>query len=390
MYTIHLGVSGFPQLNNATIQRMRLTFKSLNNTSLTPLIINKASLAKTGSKQHAGRYNGILYVNTASDPSRPDSFIKRNLNKLSGIIFEFCFLYKKRKSINSAIFYSASFWELLYYSLLSRLFSFKLTIQYVEYRSSIPSRKKLLLRLNDYLFDNYCFFYIDGIIVISEFLKERSLAKNKKLPFIKVSAVTDFNDFLIEPTKDHTDYLMYCGTIDYLPVIDLVMDLFERLKDNKVYTGNLMLVIGGNNAANFDTLDNRIKTSKFSSNIILKRNVAHKTIPALYLGADLLLIPLRKTLQDIARFPQKISEYTASKKAILSTNVGDVGHYFKSGDSAILADEYSVDSYYDTVSKYLRSKEEMLRIGENGYQVGMKNFNYLAYSVPLESFLLKL
>lgn len=390
MYTIHLGISGFPQLNNATIQRMRLTFKALSNTSLTPMVINKASLVKTDVKQHVSRYNGIICVNTASDPSRPDAFIKRNLNKLSGVIFEFFFLYKKRKSIGSAIFYSASFWELLYYSLLSRLFNFKLVIQYVEYRSSIPSRKKILLRLNDYLFDNFCFFYIDGIIVISEFLKERSMLKNRKLPLIKISAVTDFNDFLIEPTLEHKDYLMYCGTIDYLPVIDLVTDLFERLKGNAIYKGNLLLVIGGSNPTNFHIIEEKIKNSKYSSSIILKKNVAHKNIPAMYLGADLLLIPLRKTLQDIARFPQKISEYTASRKPILSTNIGDIGYYFKNGDSAILADEYSVSSYYDAVSKYIISKDVIRKIGENGYNVGMNHFNYFAYSKPLENFLLNL
>ena len=67
--------------------------------------------------------------------------------------------------------------------------------------------------------------------------------------------------------------------------------------------------------------------------------------------------------------------------------MGDVGHYFKNGDSAILAEEYSVDSYYDTVSQYLSSKNDLKRIGENGYQIGMKNFNYLAYSKQLEGFL---
>lgn len=386
MYTIHLGYSGFPQ-GNAAIQRIRLTFKSLRAAGSNPLIINKASINKTGTLKHVGKYDGIVYVNTSANTLRPDSFIDRNMNKLSGFFSEFILLYKRRKQISAAIFYGASFWELLYYSLLSKLFGFKLAIQYVEYRSSIPSRTELLVRLNDYLFDNYCFFYCDGMIAISEFLKNRSLSKNKKLPLIKVPAITDFDDFAVAPNKENGNYLMYCGGIEYLPVIDFITDLFERLKTDNIYQGNLMLIIGGIKSDHLNILEDRLKNHKFYPNIIIKKNVPHKNIPALYVGADLLLIPLRKTLQDIARFPHKISEYTASKIAILSTDTGEVGYYFKSGTSAILANEYSVDSYYEAVSGYLRSSEKMKEIGENGYEIGMKNFNYKAYSQQLENFL---
>src|SRR5258708_4152807 len=109
MYTIHLGYSGFPQ-GNAAIQRIRLTFKSLKAGGATPLIINKASINKTGSTKHVGQYDGIIYVNTSPHPSRPDSITKRNHNKLLGSISEFILLFKKRKEIDSAIFYGASFW----------------------------------------------------------------------------------------------------------------------------------------------------------------------------------------------------------------------------------------------------------------------------------------
>lgn len=386
MYTIHLGISGFPK-SNATMQRIRLTFKAIQERGSNTLIINKASVTKIDNAKHVERYDDLVYVNTSSDPSRPDSFIARNLNKLSGFFGELALLYRKRKSINSAIFYSSSFWELLYYSFLSRIFNFKLVVQFVEYRTAIATDGGFMVKLNNYLFDNYCFFYCDGIIAISEFLKEKSLSKRKDLPIIKVPAITNFDDFAVAPNKEYSNYLMYCGTVEHLPLITFILDLFERLKTNNVYGGNLMLIIGGNNADGFNAIDSKMKASKFSDNIFLIRNVPHKNIPGFYVGADLLLIPLRKTKQDMARFPHKISEYTASKIAFLSTNMGDVGHYFKDGDSAILAEEYTVDNYYDTVSKYLSSQADLKKIGENGYKIGMQNFNYRAYSKQLEGFL---
>lgn len=390
MYTIHLGQSGFPR-SDATMQRILLTFKALKLRGIDPIIINKSSLNKTDNLKHVARYDGIVYINTSPNTSRPDSFISRTINKVAGFIAEFIFLYKKRKSISSAIIYNQSrFGEVLYYSLLSRLFNFKLVVQYVEYRSSFVFKENMLSKFYYYLFDNFFFYYCDGIIVISEYLKNYSLSKRKYLPFIKIPAITNFDDFNVAPNKDYKNYLLYCGTIGHMPLITFILELFEKLKDNHVYDGNLMLVIGGHDDGIFNDLDAKLKSHKFGQNIIFKKNVAHKNIPELYVGADLLLIPMRRTLQDSARFPHKISEYTASKVAILSTNTGEVGYYFKNGDTAILAEEYDVDEYYAAVSKFLDSKEELKRIGENGYQIGMQNFNYLAYSDKLGNFLEKL
>lgn len=383
MYTVHLGFSGFPLLNSAAIQRIRLTFKALKTAGANPVIINKTSINKTKNKRRAGRSDGIIYINMSCNPSRPDSFIYRSFNKLSGFFFELLWIIKKRNVIDSAIFYGDSFWELLYYRFLSRLFNFKLAVQYVEFRSSFVKRQKS----NDFLFDNYCFFFCDGLIVISNFLKERSQLKNKSLPLIKVPAITDFNEFPAGHLSDDGPYLLYCGSITYLPVIDFVIDLFERLRDASIYDGQLMLIIGGRNMESFQSLEAKIKKCKFGFDITLRRNISRTDLLAAYKGADLLLIPLRNNLQDIARFPQKISEYAASSNAILSTNIGDVSDYFTNGDSAILASEYSVESYFHAASKYLRDKSARKKIGENGYQVGLRSFNYLAYSRRLRQFL---
>lgn len=389
MYTVHLGLSGFPR-SDATMQRIRLTFKALKLKGIKTLILNKFSLTKVENPKRIGTYDGLIYVNLPGSLSRPDSFLKRSLNKLSGYISEIVFLFKRRKSIGTAIYYGQSFWELLYYSFLTRIFNIKMVVQYVEYRSSFNFKVEFYAKWDFYLFDNYSFFYCDGLIVISEFLKDRALAKRPSIPIIKIPAITDFSDFDVAPNNEHKNYLLYCGTIGHLPLISFILDLFEKIKDNNIYDGDLMLVIGGDDAGIFKDLDTQLKNNKYSQNIIFKKNVAHKNIPALYVGADLLLIPMRRTLQDSARFPHKVSEYTASRVAMLSTNTGEVGYYFKNGESAILAEEYDVGDYYNVVSQFLRSMDELKRIGENGYRVGMKNFNYLAYSDRLENFLTKL
>ena len=87
--------------------------------------------------------------------------------------------------------------------------------------------------------------------------------------------------------------------------------------------------------------------------IVLKSNIAYQDLLSLYKRADVLLIPLRDTIQDNARFPHKIGEYTASKRPILSTNSGELKYYFKDGVSALLTEEYSENAYVEKLTAAL-------------------------------------
>jgi hypothetical protein len=93
------------------------------------------------------------------------------------------------------------------------------------------------------------------------------------------------------------------------------------------------------------------------------------------------------SLQDKARFPHKIGEYTAAKKPILSTNLGELKMYFKDGFSALLADEYSEDAYYNKIADLLLKEKELNQIGMEGYGIGLKNFDYLAQGKILKKFI---
>lgn len=388
MFIIHLGSSGFP-LGNAQIQRIRLTFKGLKLAGCNPLIINKYSVHKNENTRKINRFQGIPFISTSVLSKRPNNFFIRNLNKFSGFIGELILLVKKRKGIHSAIFYSSSFGELIYYRILSKVLGFKIIIQYVEFRSSIENGNKLLKRINNKLFDNYCFYFCDGIIVISEFLRNHTISKKQFLPLIKIPAICDFEEFNLNNEIIADNYLMYCGTIVYLQVIEFVLELFCRLKIENIYNGNLLLAIGGDiKNPDVKRLEDKIIHSGYSNNVIMKLNVPYLDLIPLYKKAELLIVPLRNTFQDIAGFHHKVGEYSATKRPIISTNFGELQYYFKDGVSAILADEYSIDSYIEKLNNYLFSKENLAQIGKEGYNVGQEKLNYKTYSNELKHFIM--
>ena len=73
------------------------------------------------------------------------------------------------------------------------------------------------------------------------------------------------------------------------------------------------------------------------------------------------MIPLKNTIEDIARFPNKISEYTAAHGLIVTTNFGEVPYYFKDGDNAIVANECSVSSISHKLDELVAGCYSMLK-----------------------------
>jgi glycosyltransferase involved in cell wall biosynthesis len=388
MLIIHLGHSGFPN-GNATMKRIHLTFNAIKLGGFSPLIINKNSIHKLDNARRINRYKGIPYIYTSPILTRPDSLLVRNINKIFGYIGEFLLIMKKRKKIYASIFYENSLPELCYYRILSKLFKFKLVVQYVELRAAIPVRQKALLHLNDKLFDAYYYNFCDGVIVISEFLKIHSLSRSKSLPLIKIPAICNFDDFNSCSAAEIPDYMMYCGGIGYLSVIEFVLDVYSELQKHNSYKGKLLLAVGGgeDEANLFETLRIKINDSGYKDKIILKKDVPHDELINLYLNSELLIVPLRNTIQDIAGFHHKIGEYTAAGKPIISTDLGEMNVYFQDKVSAILVPEYTVNAYVEKLMEMLIDKVNLAEIGEKGKKVGQDYLNFKNYSIPLTEFI---
>ena len=86
-------------------------------------------------------------------------------------------------------------------------------------------------------------------------------------------------------------------------------------------------MLGGGTDSDYEDLISRIGKLKKGSQVKVFRNVNHSDIPGHYKPAKALLIPMRPTLQDAARFPHKIGEYVASGNPMISNNFGEVACY---------------------------------------------------------------
>jgi glycosyltransferase involved in cell wall biosynthesis len=381
-----LGVNGFPY-GTARIEKLKLIGKSLVYNNLKVVhVSNEWGYSKKGEIPPKGQFEGIEYIYTSGISHRPGSFFARRWINLKGRVKEIIYISKNKCDAAIVSVISGMFFSLFYYWILSRMYGFKMYYPHHEEPEVTLNMKNLYYRINVFLFNKYSWRMLDGAFPISNYLTEKIKNRNPELPLFKIPAMVDFEIFeRIRPSAGTPDekYFMYCGSIVYYEVIEFVIKAFEMANGKNF---QLHLVISGNSKRK-ERLLNRIEESPKMDQIIIFEYLDYDVLVQKYIQASALLIPLRDTIQDKARLPHKIGEYTASGNVVITNRVGDIPFYFQHKVNALLAENYDVKEFANLMEFVIYFPEEAEKIGLAGHETGMKVFNYKIYGQQLQDFM---
>ncbi|MBS1921525.1 MAG: glycosyltransferase family 4 protein [Bacteroidetes bacterium] len=306
---------------------------------------------------------------------------------MKGKFNEFLLLRKMRKRGEPyyTILSTRQFGSVLYYVLLSRLFKFKTVLNYVEYYSAFKKGKfQFRQKLNDKLFDRYAPRIVNGILPISEFLIEHIARVAPRKKYFKLPGLTDFDKYANIEATNSAPYFLFCGAASYKEIIFFVIDSYFSLQNKAAY--GLYLVVSGRESEIQEVKDyvsrqNNPAAVKFFS------GVPENTLYSLYKNAKALLIPLRPTFQDAARFPHKTGEYLASGNPVISTNYGEMKYYFTDQKDMLLADSYEEKLFAEKMQFIIDHPQESDLIGQQGRNKASELFECKRRAPFLNSFL---
>ena len=385
-HIIFLGEAGFPKGFGA-MQRMTLMARSLIHAGgKVQVVCRKGTWDEKDPIlfEPQGTYMGIDYLYTSPSVFRPKGFIKRNIDKSIGILKEFWYLrsLKKQNKLDAASVSSMSSFHVFRYRLYSWLIGFPMVLNFVEMGSVMKGREGFLKKINDWIFENFIVKIVDGALPISEKLMSYYHQVSPTKPSMKLPILCDFEKFQYAPRTEKDIIFLYCGAASYLELVDFIIKAFDELEDLHGHVF-LDLILGGKEYE-LKKISERIGRAKHISQIRFTSNVPHMDIPGHYSRASALLIPLRPTLQDEARFPHKIGEYLASGRPMITTAFGEVKHYdFVDQETALIADDYTVKAFSEKMRFVLDHPAEAEQIGNNGRQMGLENFDYTRHGTRL-------
>lgn len=386
---IFLGYSFFPK-GLAEVQKIILISKCLllENNKVTVICRNGFhNSLKSPGLTATGSFENIEYIYASGSCYRDKSFFKRRINEMKGKFNEFLLLRKMRKRGEPyyTILSTRQFGSVLYYVLLSRLFKFKTVLNYVEYYSAFKKGKfQFRQKLNDKLFDRYAPRIVNGILPISEFLIEHIARVAPRKKYFKLPGLTDFDKYANIEATNSAPYFLFCGAASYKEIIFFVIDSYFSLQNKAAY--GLYLVVSGRESEIQEVKDyvsrqNNPAAVKFFS------GVPENTLYSLYKNAKALLIPLRPTFQDAARFPHKTGEYLASGNPVISTNYGEMKYYFTDQKDMLLADSYEEKLFAEKMQFIIDHPQESDLIGQQGRNKASELFECKRRAPFLNSFL---
>ena len=288
----------------------------------------------------------------------------------------------RKKKINALYVYSGHYIDFLLYWLVSRLVGAKVVYDYVEYKSILETNS-LYAKINNKLVDYKGARLWNGVLPISEFLKEKALEINPDLVYQKVTPLCDFKLYESIGTENAPDekYILYCGSIGYQDVAELIADVYSKSRLTENY--KLIMVLSGDKNA-ISSFNNKYP------DVSVVSALPYNDLIAYYKKAVALLIPLRNNIRDTARFPNKICEYLAARGVLITTNVGEIPQYFKDGVNAIVADGYCVNELTKVFDKLALGEYDLDMMHKNAYETGLKYFDSVSYEQPMKEFFNKL
>jgi glycosyltransferase involved in cell wall biosynthesis len=148
----------------------------------------------------------------------------------------------------------------------------------------------------------------------------------------------------------------------------------------------LYLVINGNKN-DISEINNYIDTNIKRDKIKIFSRLSEKNLNYYYKNAMALLIPLRPTFQDIARFPHKTGEYLGTGNPVISTNYGEIKYYFKDMENMLLANSYDVKLFADKMQFVIDNPDIVKEIGIKGKNSGLSLFDYKVQAKSINNFI---
>lgn len=227
-------------------------------------------------------------------------------------------------------------------------------------------------------------YFLNGIFPISHFLLEKGKHFHKPQMLLPIMAAYNNTKTQFCP---NTNNFTYCGHADYLLRNSLILDAFKEVI-KKHPQAKLTLVLFGNKRQ-MENVTQLIQSTQIKS-ISIKYQIPQEELNELYNTSLGLLIPLDpNSIQDKARFSQKIAEYIESQRPIITNNVGEIPYYFKNKESAMIVD-YSSKAFAAAMIELIQNPSIANSIGNEGYQIGLQYFDFKKNAQKIISFLSKL
>ena len=277
---------------------------------------------------------------------------------------------------------------------IKKIFSTKLISNIMEYSPSLSLYKN---KLRERICWKLILKHSDGYILISRFLV-KVIGRHKPtfyLPAIidtqrKVSTKKNMSILFKKDFDEKFNYefpvFLYTSSCQYGELLEFCLKALMKIR-NKNF---ILFVTGSYPEYDLFEYQRKIKDYGLSGKVKFTGFLEEAKFDELKCKSKALLIPLLNNSQHNARFPQKILEYMLLRKAIISTDVGEVGEYFTDGIDAFLDKTITHEGFANKIVNVIENDNLVTKVNKNAVKKVIREFDSVKWGKRLKSFIEKL
>lgn len=244
--------------------------------------------------------------------------------------------------------------------------------------SGAKSLSRKLFALNSRLADRYCPPLADAVVVISHYLQEKyaALVREPKRVVI-VPTIIDCAAWDAGAEKyPAVPVLLYAGAFGEQDEIENLLAAFAILRDEDRAFRVVML---GGNVRDPEPLKNAqrlTQTLRLTDRVSFPGFVPNAEVQRQISAANILLNIRRDGVWSSSGLSTKLSEYLASGRLVISSEVGEVRHYLSDEKNALLVSaQCTAPEIAQKIRQGLDSPERRRTIGRAGREVALVHFD---------------
>lgn len=362
------------------------------------------TVGKSINNLSAGNYDGIEYIYCNGTPNPPKNILQLFYLKTFGllkVLWELIKIYRKEK-IDFIYLYGTHgtiFYEDFTYILFSKLINARILL---DVNDSIKEGKacrgnsnlgKYILRIiksflikmkGDFTFKN-----ADYIIFVTHYLFEELLQKNLNAKMLHLPLLIDSEMSNATFMKQDTNkkIICYAGFLKEYEGIDFLLEVLNYLKGEKI---SFICNIYGATQTNtylVNKYNDMLNKMGLEDYVFIRESVAHNQIQDILQKSDVLVIPRRTSEITLGGFSQKYGDYLLSGVPVVSTRVGEISTILEDKLNVFFTQEGEIDQFADAINYVFENCEEARRIGLNGRQFAINNFDYKIVSKKIDEFI---
>lgn len=335
-------------------------------------------------------YIGLTeYLYTTGTSYMRNNKVMRMIQNVQGLIgaVKYIIKIKRKEGILAILYYGIG--NSIFYSFFGFILSKISRAIYIGESTEEPFvyfKNSFSRELNKYIFWNYITELFDGIIVISRYLQKRFIfyvRKNIPVEIIPIMVDTEKYKVLYDC---HNNWVTYCGAFDHAEEIDLLLPSWAAVI--KQYPDHKLIIIGDKTDKFMSKIYAKIDQLGIKESVVFTGFIPASDLPQFLVYSKVLLLPRFKGVFSLAGLPNKLGEYLASGRPVISTKVGDISCYVKDRKEAFLVEPGNIYKFGDVIKWVLENYSEAIKVGKEGQKVAQKYFNLENNCKKLFSFIL--